>query len=88
MAMLGPIRAMFFGYSIDRYRPRDDTPNAATVAVTSGRVSLSPCAALWSMKIKSNIFEISSAIVPAVKDTVAALGVPSHGLWRNVLTRL
>jgi hypothetical protein len=86
--MLGPIRAMFLGYSIDRYRPSDGTPNAATVAVTTGRVSLSPCTALWSMKIKSNILELSSATLPAVKDTVAALGVPSHGLWRNVLTRL
>jgi hypothetical protein len=27
-----------------------------TVAVTRGRVSLSPCTALWSIKIKNNIF--------------------------------
>jgi hypothetical protein len=44
------------GYSIDRYRPCDGTPKAATVAVTRGRVSLSPSTALWSMKIKNNIF--------------------------------
>ncbi len=37
-AMLGPIRAMFLEYSIDRYRTSDGTPKAATVAVTKGRV--------------------------------------------------
>jgi hypothetical protein len=38
---------------------------------------------------KKTIFlELSSAILPVITDTVAALGVPSHGLWRNVLTRL
>ncbi len=42
-AMLGTIRAMFLGYSIDHYRPSDGTPNAATVAITKGRVSLSHC---------------------------------------------
>ena len=74
------------GYGL---RPSDGTPNAATVAVTTGRVSLSPCTALWSMKIRKKIFlEFSSATLPGVTDTVAALGVPSHGLWRNVLTRL
>jgi hypothetical protein len=56
--MLGPIRAMFLGYSIYRYGPSDGTPNVATVAVTTGKVSLSLCTALWSMKIKSNIFGI------------------------------
>ncbi len=29
--------------------------------------------------------ESSSATLPVVTDMVAALGVPSHGLWRNVL---
>ncbi len=43
------------GYGL---RPSDGTPNAATVAVTTGRVSLSPCTALWSMKIKNNSFGI------------------------------
>ncbi len=38
---------------------------------------------------KKKIFlEFSSATLPGVTDPVAALGVPSHGLWRNVLTRL
>ena len=38
---------------------------------------------------KKKIFlEFSSATLPGVTDTVAALGVPSHSLWRNVLTRL
>jgi hypothetical protein len=38
---------------------------------------------------KKKIFlEFSSATLPGVTDTVAALGVLSHGLWRNVLTRL
>ncbi len=64
------------------------TPNAATVSVTRGRVSLSPCTALWSMKIKKIFLEPSSATLPGVTDTVAALGVPSHGVWRNVLTPL
>jgi hypothetical protein len=32
--------------------------------------------------------ELSIATLPAVTAMVAALGVPSHGLWRNVLTRL
>jgi hypothetical protein len=40
-------------------------------------------------KNKKTIFlELSSATLPVVTDTVAALGVPSHGLWRNVLMRL
>ncbi len=29
--------------------------------------------------------ELSSATLPGVTDMVAALGVPSHGLWRNAL---
>ncbi len=38
---------------------------------------------------KKTIFlELSSVALPAVKDMVAPLGVPSHGLWRNVLMRL
>ncbi len=38
---------------------------------------------------KKTIFlELSSVTLPVGKDTVAALEVPSHGLWRNVLTRL
>ncbi len=28
--------------------------------------------------------ELSSETLPLVTDTVAALGVPSHGLWRNI----
>jgi hypothetical protein len=36
---------------------------------------------------KAISLDLSSATLPAVKDMVAALGVPSHGLWRNVLTR-
>ncbi len=58
MANRGPgLSALnLLGYSIDRYKPYGGTPKAATVAVTRGRISLSPCAALWSMKIKNNIF--------------------------------
>jgi hypothetical protein len=38
---------------------------------------------------KKTIFlELSSETLPLVTDTVAALGVLSHGLWRNILTRL
>jgi hypothetical protein len=73
---------------MDRYRPCDGTPNAATVAVTRGRVSLSSCTALWSMKIRKTFLELSNVILPVVTDTVAAFGIPSHGLWRNVLTGL
>jgi hypothetical protein len=50
------IDTKFEGYLIDRYRLCDGTPIAATVAVTAGRVSLSPCTALWSMKIKNITF--------------------------------
>jgi hypothetical protein len=32
--------------------------------------------------------ELNSATLPVVTDTVAALGVPSHGLWHNVLKGL
>ncbi len=91
---LGPKRALFLGLGRKvaatetqrriktlRYRPCDGTPNAATVAVTTSRVSLSPCTALWSMKIKKKLFlELSSGTLPVVTATVAALGVPSHGL--------
>jgi hypothetical protein len=63
--MRWPIGALFLGLGRStetqrrvktmRYRPCDGTPNAATVALTTGRVSLSPCTALWSMKIKNTI---------------------------------
>jgi hypothetical protein len=33
---------------------------------------------------KNNIF----GTLPVVTDTVAALGVSTHGLWRNILMRL
>ncbi len=57
-ALTSPVAlaSALLGYSIDRYKPCAGIPNAATVAVTTGRVSLSPCTALWSMKIKKNIF--------------------------------
>ncbi len=44
------------GHSTDRYRLCNSTPNAATVAVTTDRVSLLPCTALWRIKIKNTIF--------------------------------
>jgi hypothetical protein len=57
------INTNLLGYSTDRYRPCDGTPNAATVAVTTGRVSLSPCTELWSMKIKKRYFWNSVAVL-------------------------
>jgi hypothetical protein len=38
------------------YSPCEDTPTAATIAVTTGGVSLRPRTARGSMKTKKNIF--------------------------------
>ncbi len=43
-------------YLICLYSPCDYTPNAATLAVTTGRVSLWQLAVMWSMETKNNIF--------------------------------
>jgi hypothetical protein len=53
---LGPIRAMFLGLGRQQQSFRSARRMIDTVAVTRGRVSLSPCTAQWSMKIKNNIF--------------------------------
>ncbi len=75
-------------YLISRYSLCDNTPNAVTVAATTGREALQPRTTSWSMATKTIFFELSSDTPHVVTATVAALGVSSHGLWRNILTRL
>ncbi len=73
---------------MSRHSPCDDAPNAATVAVTTGRVSLQPWTPKWSMETKNIFLEFISDTPYVVTATGVAFGVSSHGLRRNVLTRL
>jgi hypothetical protein len=56
------------------HRPCDNTPTAATVAETTGGVSLWPCTARGIMKTNKTPFST------CLRATVASLGVSSHGL--------
>jgi hypothetical protein len=44
------------------YIPCDDTPNAATVAVTTGGVSLRPCTARGSKKTKRIFLKLVTTV--------------------------
>ncbi len=60
--------------------PCDDTPNAATIAVTTCGVLLVSSKILVFVSILHIVVNSHSNTLPIVTATVAALGVLSHGL--------
>jgi hypothetical protein len=63
------------------YSPCDDTPTAATVAVTTGGVYRYIRVPQVGVRKQNRLFlQISSDTPPVVRATVAAVGVSSHGL--------
>jgi hypothetical protein len=62
------------------YSPCDDTPTAATVAVTTGGVSLR---AFTARKQKRKFFQISKDTAPVIKATVATMGLWEYRQFRQ-----
>jgi len=63
-----------------RYSPYDDTPTAATVAVTTCGVSLLSCKNIFFGSILHLAVHCFSNTLPVVTAMVAVVGLSSHGL--------